>query len=127
MNGAAGDPQAEGERSAIGGHEVEIGGLGDHAGVGAYAVAHEGEGAQTAVLLTHDGCDVQVSGKTYAGRPHRARRDDRGHEPALHVAGAATDEDLDAVPVHAAQRIGIAGPLRAITRRHDVGVPVDEQ
>jgi hypothetical protein len=67
---------------------VETGGLGNHRGVGTVR-GHEGVGAETRVLLVHDGRHDDAAGRQSTALGQRARGREHGGHAALHVLRAA--------------------------------------
>ena len=93
--------------------DVEVGGLGDDAGIGS-PPCDERIGADARVLFVHDACHHDPSGRQTARRGHDAHGVDHGCNPALHVLRASAVQppilfDRDTWRGHAghADRVGM--------------------
>jgi hypothetical protein len=79
----AAHPEAEGEGAGVGGDDVELGGLGNDAGVGRPAPLQQGEAAEAAVLLALHGCDEHVAPQGDAGAADGLHGPVRASSPAF--------------------------------------------
>ena len=80
------------DAAATGHPDVEAGGLGAEAGVGAHAVRGAGVGAGAARLLVGVGAEDDVAGEVRAQPRDRLEREQHAGDAALHVAAAAAVE-----------------------------------
>jgi hypothetical protein len=116
------DLEPEDERTALGRHEGETGRLGYEGGVGAVPAQDRRERPEPAVLLPHRGRDRNVAPQV---QPQIGEGVDGGEvadEPALHVAGSASVEQvaLDG----AGERV--VSPCGGVSRVDGVDVRVQE-
>src|SRR5215211_9199302 len=119
---AAWDPQPEDERTALGRHEGETSRLGDNGRVGAVSAQDGREGAKPPVLLPYSRRHGDVTAQLKAQVGDGVERGELGDEPALHVAGAASVEQI-ALQV---TREWIPSPRGRVSRDHGVGVRVEQ-
>jgi hypothetical protein len=119
---AARDLQPEDERTSLGRHQGETGRLGDDGGVGAVAAQDGREGAKPAVLLPYRRRHGDIAAQPETEVREGVERDEMGDEPALHVAGAASVEQV-ALQV---AREWIPFPRGRVSRVHGVGVGVEQ-
>src|SRR5829696_8195741 len=118
---AARDLQPEDERTSLGRHQGETGRLRDDGGVGAVAAQDGREGAKPAVLLPYRRRHGDIAAQPETEVREGVERDEMGDEPALHVAGAASVEQV-ALQV---AREWILFPRGRVSRVHGVGVEQD--
>src|SRR5215207_7908192 len=119
---AAADLQPEHERPTLGRHEGETGRLGDDGGVGAVPAQDGRECAKSPVLLPYSRCHGDVAAQPETEVTESVERDEVGDESTLHVAGAASVEQI-ALQV---ARVWIPSPRGRIARIHGVGVGVEQ-
>src|SRR5215218_3122372 len=119
---AAWDLQPKHERTALGRNEGETGRLGDQGGVGAVAAQDGREGAEPPVLLPYRRRHGDVAAQAQAEVGEGVESDEVGDEPALHVAGAASVEQV----AIQASREWIPLPRRRVSRGHGVDVGVEQ-
>src|SRR5215216_5263428 len=119
---ASGDLQPEHERTALGRHEGETGRLGDQGRVCAVAAQDGREGAKPPVLLPYSRRHGDVTAQLKAQVGDGVERDEVGDESALHVAGAASVEQI----AFKGAREWIPSPRGRVSRVHGVGVGVEQ-
>jgi hypothetical protein len=119
---AALDLEPEDERTALGRHEGETGRLGNQGGVGTVSAQDRRERPEPAVLLPYRGRDRNVAPEVQAQIGESIQGNEVADEPALHVAGAASVEQvaLDG----AGERV--MGPRGGVSRVDGVDVGVQQ-
>ena len=124
--GVRGEPanrQSERQCPGVGGDDVELGGLRDHARVGSPPALEQRERAESAVLLALHRRQYEVAAKPDPGRTNRPHRGEAGDQPGLHVAGAAPEN----APVTDLSRERLVVPRVGVADRDHVDVPVQHQ
>lgn len=116
--------QGESERTGAGGHQPAAGRFRDHRHLTGVPAAQGGVRPQPAVLLAHHAVQREAAFEAQPALPQRLGDREVGGQPGLHVAGAATVQD---VPGNLClEGIGVV-PLGRIADRDDIDVALQHQ
>ena len=117
------DDEAEHQRVGLRRDHSQLGGLDDNGAVGRVAAEDGRQCARAAVFLPHDTGDREAAAQAHAGVVDGLRREQRAHEAALHVDGAAAVDP--AVPDGRVP--GRRRPRGFIADRYHVDVAVEHE